>query len=153
MKKLIFLLLFSFSCVFAIECATVIKVYDGDTITVKMLNSGDKYKVRLIGIDTPELKDNKHGKKSPYASLCKKYLSDLILNKDIELECDVQRFDRYNRLLAYVYYKGEMVNLKMLKEGYAKLYTVPPNVKYVERFKDAQAEAHNERRGLWRYEK
>ena len=68
----------------------------------------------------------------------------------VTLEFDVEKTDKYNRLLAYVYLEdGTMLNKKLLEEGYAKLATYPPNVKYVDEFKAIQKEAREENRGFW----
>jgi micrococcal nuclease len=66
------------------------------------------------------------------------------------LELDVQKVDPYGRLLAYVYLPGgEMFYETLLEEGYAQVATFPPNVKYVDRFLEAQREARAANRGLW----
>lgn len=126
----------------------VTKVVDGDTIE---LSNGEK--VRYIGIDTPELRE-RHGsewiyKPRPYGEEAKDFNRFLIEGKKVTLEFDVQKRDKYNRLLAYVYIDGKMVNLEMVKEGYAMIYTYPPNVKYVEEFVNAQQHAREGGKGLW----
>jgi micrococcal nuclease len=65
------------------------------------------------------------------------------------LEYDVQTHDRYGRLLAYVYVGEEMVNARLLEDGFAHLLTIPPNVRYVERFRAVAAAARRAHRGLW----
>ena len=68
----------------------------------------------------------------------------------MSLELDVEKVDPYGRLLAYVYLlDGEMFNEKLVEEGYAQVATFPPNVKYVDRFLEAQREARAANRGLW----
>ncbi|RME11542.1 MAG: thermonuclease, partial [Aquificota bacterium] len=68
----------------------------------------------------------------------------------VYLEFDVQKTDRYGRLLAYVWLSdGRMLNEVLVKEGYAMVYTIPPNVKYQERFLQAQRYARENRKGLW----
>jgi len=68
----------------------------------------------------------------------------------VELEYDVTATDKYGRTLAYVYLPGGlMVNEQILRAGYAQLLTIPPNVKYVDRFTAAQKEAVAASRGLW----
>ena len=69
----------------------------------------------------------------------------------IKIEFDVQQRDRYGRLLGYVYLSdGRMLNEEILKAGYANLMTIPPNVRYEQRFLMAYREARGNRRGLWR---
>lgn len=139
---------------------TVLKIFDGDTILVK--NNGEKQVIRLIGIDTPEItinpktvRDSIRIKKSQEEILklgktSKEYLqSILLLGEKIKLEYDVERYNG-KRVLAYVYNKaGEMINLKLIEAGFATTMTVPPNVKYAERFKEAQKVAREEKKGHW----
>jgi micrococcal nuclease len=122
----------------------VISVADGDTVTL-MLGSKEE-KVRLIGIDAPELGQ------IPWGAESKKYLYSLISSSGskVRLEYDVEKRDKYGRLLAYLWTTdGTLVNMSMLKNGQAVLYTFPPNVKYVTDLKAAQAEARSKRLGIW----
>ena len=74
----------------------------------------------------------------------------LVSGKEILVEFDVQTRDKYGRLLGYVFLPdGTFVNAELVKQGYAKVYTYPPNVKYVSLFRKLQAEAVKQRRGLW----
>ena len=133
----------------ASEPAEVINVYDGDTITVEF-EFGNKARVRLIGIDAPEIASNVHGPASKYGPASRDHLISLIADKRVELEYDVEKYDKYTRLLAYVFTADRVLaNTQMLKDGYALLYTVPPNVKYVEEFKSAQKKARTNNKGLW----
>jgi micrococcal nuclease len=123
---------------------SVVSVADGDTVSVMI--DGKKEKIRLIGIDAPEL-----GQK-PWGVESKKYLESLfnVSGWQVKLEFDVGRRDRYGRLLAYIRTTdGKLINLLMIKSGYALLYTVPPNVKYVNELRSAQEEARNKRIGIW----
>jgi len=61
----------------------------------------------------------------------------------------VETFDEYGRLLAYIWKGDILINEVMVREGYASVYTFPPNVKYVERFINAQREAQREEKGIW----
>ena len=141
---------------------TVIRVYDGDTFKCR-LDNGEEVKVRLIGIDTPESRRNrkayrdaeKEGKSvEEIVRLGKKasaFTKRLIPpGTVVYLETDVQVHDRYGRLLAYVYLPdGRMLNEVLVREGYATVYTFPPNVKYAERFVELQKRAMKEGKGLW----
>ncbi len=141
----------------------VVRVYDGDTFKCR-LESGEELKVRLIGIDTPESRRNRkayrdaeRGGKSveEIVRLGKKateFTRSLIPpGTVVYLETDVQLHDKYGRLLAYVYLPdGRMLNEVLVEEGYATVYTFPPNVKYAERFVELQRKAMREGRGLWR---
>lgn len=126
------------------------RVIDGDTI--ELLNHG---KVRYIGVDTPELTEKRGStwiyKPRPYAEEAKDFNKKLVENKYVRLEFDVQKKDKYNRMLAYVFLNGEMANIKMVREGYAMIYTYPPNVKYASEFIEAQRYARSNKKGLWGY--
>jgi micrococcal nuclease len=134
------------------------RVVDGDTL---LLETGER--VRLIGIDTPELHESNKlyrdaGRTGQDARTIQKlgqkayeFTRSLVEGKRVSLEFDVEKYDRYQRLLAYVYLKdGTFVNAEIVKQGYANLMTFPPNVKYVDLFQKLYQEARENRRGLWR---
>ena len=153
MGLLLSLLLFSLS-VFAYDCV-VEKVIDGDTF----LCSGER--VRLIGVDTPEsslnrraFKQKEFGTPIEVLSLgarAKAFVVRLIPpGTRVRLEFDIERRDRYGRLLAYVYLPdGRMLNEVILMNGYGSLLTIPPNVKHAERLRRAYRFAMREGRGVW----
>ena len=123
----------------------VIEVNDGDTITV-LWGGGKRGRVRLIGIDAPELDQRPWGQRS------KRYLKDLLNASQwaVSLEFDVEKRDQYGRLLSYVWTSDRrMINVQMLSEGYAMLYTFPPNIRHVDEFKKAQDEARRKGLGIW----
>lgn len=136
----------------------VTRAVDGDTL---VLETGER--VRLIGIDTPELhvsnklyRDARRSKQDT-ATIQKlgkrsyEFTRNLVEGKRVSLEFDVERHDRYGRLLAYVYLKdGTFVNAKIVEEGYASLMTYPPNVKYADLFLKLYREARQNQRGLWK---
>jgi micrococcal nuclease len=118
---------------------TVSRIVDGDTIECAEVG-----RVRLIGMDTPELSQE------PYGSQATRVLTDLIAaSSEIRLELDVERRDRYGRLLAYVWGDGRMLNWLLVRAGYAVPLTYPPNVQYVDSFAAAQQAARQERVGMW----
>ena len=79
------------------------------------------------------------------------FTKSLVEGKRVSLEFDVEKYDRYKRLLAYVYLKdGTFVNAKIVEEGYASLMTYPPNVKYADLFLKLYQEARQNKRGLWK---
>ena len=135
------------------------RVIDGDTLE---LESGER--VRLIGIDTPEVHEsNKLHRDSQRTgqdmSTIQKlgmrsweFTEKLVEGKRVSLEFDAEKYDKYNRLLAYVYLKkeGTFVNAQIIKEGYASTMTFPPNVKYADLFVKLYQEARNNKRGLWK---
>jgi len=119
---------------------TIARVVDGDTV-----ECADGTRVRLLLVDAPERDQG------PYGAMATRALKQLVpVGSRATLELDVEQRDRYGRLLAYVYAPdGRMANEEMVREGYALLYTLPPNVKYVDRTRAALEEAKAERRGLW----
>lgn len=144
------------------ETATVLSVVDGDTLKIKY--EGREESIRLIGIDAPESKANEKAKRDAQRSgqdlktiiamgkEATRYVKTLVKPGDkVEIELDVQTRDRYGRLLGYVYLSnGKMLNEEIAKAGYADPMTIPPNVKYQERFLKAYREARENQRGLWR---
>lgn len=126
----------------------VTEVVDGDTYKINY--EGKEQKVRLIGVDTPESVHPDKSKNTQYGKEASNYVKELIEKKYISLEFDVSKTDKYGRLLAYVYLEnGEMLNMRLIKEGYAQVATYPPNVKYVDTFKNLQEEARKNKIGFW----
>jgi micrococcal nuclease len=125
----------------------VVNVIDGDTIEVSI--EGQTYKVRYIGIDTPETKhpDKPVESFGPEAAAQNE---ELVGGKVVELEKDVSETDKYGRLLRYVYVDGLMVNAELVRLGFAQVSTYPPDVKYQDLFLRLQQEAREANRGLWR---
>ncbi|MDO8525041.1 MAG: thermonuclease family protein [Candidatus Omnitrophota bacterium] len=142
-KALFFILFFCLSSAFingyikADDELRVTKVIDGDTI---VLENGEH--VRYIGMDAPE-------KGRPYYGEATRENKRLVNGKKVRLEYDVERTDRYGRTLAYVYTRDIFVNAELVGNGYAMIYTFPPNVKYYKTFLALQEEARKQKRGLW----
>jgi micrococcal nuclease len=145
------------------------KTYNYDDILVERAVDGDTLKlengerVRLIGIDTPEMHESaklyrdsqKSGQDVKVIQALGKrayiFTRDLVEGKRVRLEFDAENRDKYKRLLAYVYLKdGTFVNAEIVKQGYASLMTYPPNVKYVDTFKELYKQARENNRGLWK---
>jgi len=134
------------------------RAVDGDTLE---LENGER--VRLIGIDTPEMhasdklqRDSRRTHQDISviqklgAQACE-FTKNLVEGKRVSLEFDAERNDKYGRLLAYVYLKdGTFVNAEIVKQGYASLMTYPPNVRYVDLFGGLYQEARENKRGLWK---
>jgi micrococcal nuclease len=128
----------------------VTKVSDGDTFWVTY-PSGKEEKIRLIGINTPESRKTGRTEVEYFGKEAADFTKKLLLNKQVRLEFDVQRYDRYKRTLAYAYLEsGTMVNALLVKEGYAQVATYPPNVRYQSLFQRLEREARNAKRGLWK---
>ncbi|HXF57707.1 MAG TPA: thermonuclease family protein [Actinomycetota bacterium] len=125
----------------------VTHVVDGDTVDVLVEGEGE-VRVRLIGVDAPE---SVHPSRPVecYAMAASRFVRERLLGARVGLEYDVERLDRYGRTLAYVWVGRRLFNEELLRQGYAQVFTVPPNVKYVDRFLAAQREARRAERGLW----
>jgi micrococcal nuclease len=123
----------------------VTRVVDGDTIIV----DGDK-RVRLIGINTPESVHPDKAKNTEFGKMASAYTKSKLEGKMVRLEKDVSETDRYGRLLRYVYLPdGTFFNELLVKEGYAKLSTYPPDVKFTDIFVAAERYARENNKGLW----
>ena len=130
----------------------IARVIDGDTVE---LSNGRH--VRYIGIDAPELerKTPSGWRKvdEPFGQEAKKLNEELVLGKQVRLEFDVQKEDKYKRLLAYCFVKEEnqdvLVQAELLKRGLVYLYTFPPNIKYVDVLVAALAQAREKKAGVW----
>jgi endonuclease YncB( thermonuclease family) len=120
--------------------AHVLRVIDGDTIEVEI--DGQPYRVRYIGMDTPE-------QGMPFYQEATQANAALVADQDVSLEKDVSETDRYGRLLRYVYVGETMVNEELLRQGYAQVATYPPDVSYQDRFLAVQQEAQTSGLGLW----
>ena len=121
----------------------VIRVIDGDTIELE-----NGYKVRYIGIDTPETvapnkPDGCFGKEASNKN------RELVEGKKVKLEKDVSETDRYGRLLRYVYVDNIFVNDYLVREGYAFAVSYPPDIKMQDHFRAAEKEARENLRGQW----
>jgi micrococcal nuclease len=120
-------------------------VDDGDTIVLM-----DGRHVRYIGINSPEI-EHEDQKAEPYGYEAKKFNKTLVFSKKVRLELDTQKYDRYGRLLAYVFLNdGTFVNAKMIEEGRAYCLYIRPNVKYHESMLQSQREAMVAKKGIWK---
>ena len=121
------------------------RVVDGDTIDVRMGETRER--VRLIGIDTPE-------RGEPGAAEATARLGALLADRPLYLEADTTDRDRYERLLRYVWTPEAdgwtLVNRTLVAEGLARVYLIPPDERYAEQLRAAEATARAAARGLWR---
>lgn len=134
------------------EKIRVARIVDGDTFYLeKVIKNAEQEKIRLIGVDAPESRNAWDKKKHPFGDSSKRFLEDLIKGKFVFLEYDVSEKDRYGRTLAYVFRQDDslFVNAELIRQGYAMVMTVPPNVKYSEYFLKLQRDARSNRRGIW----
>lgn len=147
--------------VFPRDRGEVVRVVDGDTLVVKLGTRSER--VRLIGIDTPESRKNSKAKRDAARSgrdlsaivrmgkQASAFVKSVVSRGDtVTLEYDVDRRDRYGRILAYVYLSdGRMLNELIVRSGYGSVMTYPPNVKYSDKFKKAYRYARQNNLGLW----
>lgn len=122
------------------------KVYDGDTI---LLSNGNK--IRFLGINTPEVEGRNKSAESG-GEEAKRWLKKELLNKKVRIERDVERHDKYSRVLAHVFTEDKVhLNLELVKQGLASVNIHPPNLKYTDELIIAQQQAEQEQLGIWRY--
>lgn len=129
--------------------AVYVRDVDGDTIDVTI--DGQRERVRLIGIDTPETK-KPNTPVQCFGHEASNYTSSLLSKgASLYLERDVVARDDYGRLLAYVYRAddGLFVNLDVIAGGYARPLTIPPNVAHTDQFVEAARAAERANLGLW----
>lgn len=123
------------------DLATVEFVVDGDTVDV--LLDGESYRVRYIGVDTPE-------RDEPFYEEAVAANGALVDGAEVVLVRDVSEVDQYGRLLRYVYLTdGTFVNAELIAQGYGRVVTFPPDVAQVDAFSDLQAAAREQGMGLW----
>ncbi len=140
----------------AVEANAVVDwVVDGDTIDVVI--DGVEERVRLTGIDTPEIAHESSGDRPGndaecFADAAHEYARELIdVGTPVRLERDVVARDDYGRLLAYVYRAsdGIFVNYELVRQGYATPLSIEPNTTYAELMVDAARDAERDDVGLW----
>ncbi len=128
------------------ESVTVKWVYDGDTLLLT-----DKRKIRLIGIDTPEVKHHKQ-KQQAYAAKAKEALRVLLKKSDykVNLRYEEERKDRYSRALAHVY-TPDGINIEswLLEKGFATTMVFPPNVGLADCYQKSERMAQQQILGIW----
>jgi endonuclease YncB( thermonuclease family) len=126
---------------------TVVHVDDGDTIDVRLDDRIER--VRYIGVDAPEIPhDGIGGARGGEAAT--RLNEALVGGRRVRLQLDREERDRYGRLLAYLWVGNTMINLEMVRRGYARVLTIPPNVHYQRWFLSVEAEARAAHLGLWR---
>jgi len=132
------------------DTATLKYVHDGDTIRLT-----DDRKIRLLGIDTPELA-RKGNPAQPYALDAKKALKVLLSNNSgrVNLVYGNERKDRYGRVLAHLYLdNGQNVQSALISQGLAIAFTTPPNTRLAKCYSTIDAESQLSERGIWSHQK
>ncbi len=146
------------------EACKVLTVYDGDTLGCDRNGNGKmdrpRETVRLLGIDTPEMRYSRKNKThndakpqdEPFAKEGSRWLEEHALRKTVYLEFDQKRRDRFERTLAYVYAgenDTESLNAQLLSTGYAKVLFIGKNRRHEKEFLKIEDEARAQKRGLW----
>jgi endonuclease YncB( thermonuclease family) len=128
------------------EKADCTRVYDGDTITL-----ADQRRVRLLGIDTPEIKD-----REPFAEEAKEFTKRLCSGKPVYLVFGAEKLDKFGRLLAHVYVTDPVgsgaylcVNEALVDTGLASYYGVGEDLTNKAQLLALQRDARQQRRGKW----
>lgn len=127
------------------EMVYVKRVVDGDTFI-----DSQKRRYRLIGVNTPELK---HGKtlEQPFAKEATTFTKNQIENKSVKLQYTKTKYDRYKRLLVYVYTpEGKMLNRLLLEEGLAEVYRKASH-KFKKEFYAIEKDAQDKNKGMWSF--
>jgi len=120
------------------------KIYDGDTI---LISNGQK--VRFLGINTPEV-EGRNKLAQTGGEEAKNWLQAQLKNKKVRLEKDVEKKDKYGRLLAHVFTEDKQhMNLELVKKGFASVNIYPPNLKYTDDLLAAESIAEQNRLGIW----
>ena len=121
------------------DTALVTRVIDGDTIVIE-----GGYRVRYIGIDTPEIDNGE-----PFGIEALEANQELVEGKIVRLERDVSQTDKYGRLLRYVYGDGIFVNAELVRLGLAEAKAYPPDTRYQEDLEELETEAKEASWGMW----
>ena len=140
MKNTILILLISFlftSCSTASK-SKVIHISDGDTITV--MNDGKKEKIRLYGIDTPEMKQS-------FGIEAKAFTESMVSGKTVNVESVTT--DRYGRTIGIVYVGSNSLSEELVKSGYAWVYDRYCKKDMCNKWKQLEEAARQSKSGLW----
>lgn len=136
------ILLCIYHALVAADTRIVMQVFDGDTIRLD-----DGTKVRLIGVDAPEV-DSPYSKQEPFGLQSKAYLASLVLNRRVRLSRGDPPHDKYGRMLAYVYVDDVLVNGRIIRDGWALAYRRFPHP-WRDLFIVYEREARSKGLGMW----
>jgi micrococcal nuclease len=124
----------------------VTSVTDGDTVTAVW--KGRSRDVRLIGVDTPETVHPSEPVEC-YGPEASAFTEKRLEEVRVRLEFDQERKDRYGRTLAYIWRKGDLFNVLLVRRGFARVSIYPPNDRYEAKLRRAEERAQELDRGLW----
>ena len=138
------------------EQVELVRVIDGDTFDVELIDSGREERIRMIGIDTPETSDSFGNQPECYGEEATRRTESILVSADeIWISEDIDPEDDFDRLLRYVWYRSPIddevhfLNRELVAEGYALAKTYRPNTAYQDELDDAEEVAITEGRGLW----
>ena len=117
--------------------ARVVRVIDGDTVHLRGVG-----RVRLIGVDTPE-------RGTCFEDAATRFTEARIGGRRVRYELGEEETDRYGRTLAYLYRRGKMHNMALVRSGFAETLTIPPNDRFAKRFRRAERRARGAGLGRW----
>jgi len=151
-RGLLFFLLLSLSFSSPASAKTyqgqVMKVFDGDTILVRI--QGHEEFVRLREIDTPEMANRKLQGQEPWGSKAREFALSRLKGRKVRMETDErEERDAYRRLLAYVFVGDSFLNREMVQSGNAFFYRAPIRGKYAAQLEEVEEAARNKGVGVW----
>jgi endonuclease YncB( thermonuclease family) len=124
----------------------VVQVYDGDTI--KVIDNGKEVTIRLVGIDAPEISRIKHVPGQPFCLSAKEYLSNLVLNKVINIKFYGK--DDSENSLGEIFAEKVNINIEMINAGLAEVYRgVPVHNLEINTYREAERKAKEAVKGIW----
>ena len=131
-----------------IKDLSVKRVVDGDTVVLE--KNGYEYKVRLIGVDTPESVHLDKNKNTKEGKIVSDFTKERLTGKKVDIEFDVKPQDKYGRYLVYLYVDGISYNEVLLEEGMARVMMISPNVKNKELYAQIEKRAKDKKIGIWK---
>lgn len=149
MKKVLLILLILLPFFVSADVVEFNKCIDGDTF--KVVLNGKIETVRLLAVDTPE-SVHPDKEKEYYADESSQFTCNMIRNaKRVELEYDSNsdKYDKYNRLLAWVFIDGELLQDEIIKNGYGRVAYLYDDYKYTNILKQSELVAKNNHLGIW----
>jgi micrococcal nuclease len=127
--------------------ATVIRDVDGDTVIARF-GDGHVEKIRLLGVDTPEVVDPRKPVQC-YGHIASAFTKSHLVGRHVTLELDAEARDKYGRLLAYVIVDGHRFDDVLISRGYGRFLVIPPNGSHARAMLREELAARAARRGLW----
>ena len=127
--------------------ATVVRDVDGDTVIARLADGHDE-KVRLLGVDTPEVVDPRKPVQC-FGHVASEYTRSHLVGRRVTLELDAVHRDKYGRLLAYVVLDGRRFDDELLAGGYGRFLVIPPNGSHARTMLHEELAARAARKGLW----